>query len=602
MKKLTEKEFIEKARAIHGDKYDYSKVVYKDAHTKVKIICPKHGEFEQKPSNHLSGTGCPQCRRNSWTTESFIAEARRVHGDKYDYSKTNFKNTRTKVCIICHEEDCNGEEIGEFWQLPLVHLSGAGPHKAVKRGIDEDKWETRTCPICGTEFKVRKKYNKICCSEECRKKYVEKHREEVNKKRGKSVREAYAKKTKEEKYEIVNKVKKTCLERYGKENYSQTEEGRYRCSMNMKVLKQELDKKYKEEILLPKYRAICENDNLELLKFNSRFDCDVRCMKCGTEFKVRTLGYLTPDTTTNRCHVCHPYTQLFGPTVFENTFEAFLKELGVVFYKNYRTAIYPKEIDFYIPDKHVGFELDGLYWHCEEQKPDNYHLDKTNECEEKGIRLIHIFEDEWKDKLEICKSRVRDILNQGIIRVGARKCTIRIVEKGVEKKFLNENHIQGYVASKYCYGLYYNNELLALMSFNGLRKNLGQKQIDGEYELLRFCNKTGYCVQGGASRLLKYFIKTHNPLHIISYADRRWSNGGMYERLGMNFVRNTHPNYFYLIGGVRKNRFGYRKDVLIKKYGCPENMTEREFCKRQRWFRIYDCGTKLYELTFYEKN
>ena len=123
--KLTTETFIEKAREIHGDKYDYSKVEYKDSKTKVCIICPTHGEFWQRPHNHLIGQGCPICKQEnsrkilSLTLESFIEKARKVHGDKYDYSKVVYINNNTKVCIICPIH-------GEFWQKPSKHLLGEG--------------------------------------------------------------------------------------------------------------------------------------------------------------------------------------------------------------------------------------------------------------------------------------------------------------------------------------------------------------------------------------------------------------------------------------------------------------------------------------------
>ena len=117
-------EFIEEARKIHGDKYDYSKVNYVDSHTKVCIICPIHGEFWQTPANHLSGKGCRKCiGRYYYTTEQFIAEAKRVHGDKYDYSRVEYNGMFTDVCIVCPIH-------GEFWQKPIKHLNGQG------------------CPIC----------------------------------------------------------------------------------------------------------------------------------------------------------------------------------------------------------------------------------------------------------------------------------------------------------------------------------------------------------------------------------------------------------------------------------------------------------------------
>ena len=116
-RKLTTEQFIDRSRQIHGDKYDYSKVKYVDETIKVCIICPEHGEFWQRPSDHLSGYGCLECARKNRksTAEKFIEKAKQIHGDKYDYSKVEYKNNKTKVCIICPEH-------GEFWQMPYNHI------------------------------------------------------------------------------------------------------------------------------------------------------------------------------------------------------------------------------------------------------------------------------------------------------------------------------------------------------------------------------------------------------------------------------------------------------------------------------------------------
>lgn len=132
-KKLTTEEFVQRARKVHGDKYDYSKVEYKHSQEKVCIICPQHGEFWQLPNNHLRGKGCPLCKSGTKrTTEWFIEKARSIHGDKYDYSKVNYVDAFTKVCIICPIH-------GEFWQNPSNHI-----HKTHPRG----------CPKCNSGVKL----------------------------------------------------------------------------------------------------------------------------------------------------------------------------------------------------------------------------------------------------------------------------------------------------------------------------------------------------------------------------------------------------------------------------------------------------------------
>lgn len=151
-KKLTTEEFLERARKIHGDKYDYSKTIYKSWEESIIIICTEHGEFYQNAGSHLQGCGCPKCsvnRRSKQFTssiEQFTEKAKQIHGNKYDYSKVNYINSHTKVCIICLEH-------GEFWQTPTNHLKGQG------------------CPECG-KIQVQKENKKRI--KEAKKDFIEK--------------------------------------------------------------------------------------------------------------------------------------------------------------------------------------------------------------------------------------------------------------------------------------------------------------------------------------------------------------------------------------------------------------------------------------------
>ena len=134
MAKLTTNEFIKKAQGVHGDKYDYSKVEYVNTSTKVCIICKEHGEFWQQPANHLHGIGCPRCgieKRKAKRTHSidyFLKSAKAIHGEKYDYSRVKYENSRIKVCIVCPVH-------GEFWQSPQKHLFGKGCEKCSRESL-----------------------------------------------------------------------------------------------------------------------------------------------------------------------------------------------------------------------------------------------------------------------------------------------------------------------------------------------------------------------------------------------------------------------------------------------------------------------------------
>lgn len=129
--RLTYDVFLQKAKEVHGDKFDYSKVEYQNAQSKVCIICPEHGQFWQTPNSHLRGAGCPKCTGRYKTTEEFVEEARLTHGEKYDYSKTEYLDATTKVIIICPKH-------GEFMQTPIGHIRGAGCPKCASSHIEED--------------------------------------------------------------------------------------------------------------------------------------------------------------------------------------------------------------------------------------------------------------------------------------------------------------------------------------------------------------------------------------------------------------------------------------------------------------------------------
>ena len=250
------------------------------------------------------------------------------------------------------------------------------------------------------------------------------------------------------------------------------------------------------------------------------------------------------------------------------------------------------ELDIYVPSENFAIEYNGLYWHSEITKDKNYHLRKTDECNSKGIRLFHIFEDEWLEKSEIIKSMLSNIFGKTEHKIYARKCEIKEISTNDAKSFLNENHLQGYCVSKYRLGLFFNNELISVMTFGKSRHFVGHNE--DKMELLRFANKININVIGGASKLFSYFIKKYNPKEIVSYADKRWSEGHLYDVLGFMKYNESKPNYYYIVGRKRIYRFNLRKSILVEKYGCPKDMSEREFCLKQKWYRIYDCGCLCY--------
>jgi hypothetical protein len=219
----------------------------------------------------------------------------------------------------------------------------------------------------------------------------------------------------------------------------------------------------------------------------------------------------------------------------------------------------------------------------------DYHLYKTEKCLEKGIELIHILDYEWLFKKHIISSILHNKLKLNTHKIAARKCVIKpINDTKILKQFLNDNHIQGYTHSSINIGLYYNEELISVMTFG---KNRFKQ--DNKFELLRFCNKLNYNNIGGASRLLKYFNNNINidKLDIITFADRRFSLGNMYEKLGFDFEYFSKPSYFYWKNTKILNRISCQKHKLKELLPIfNPDISEYENMKLNKWFRVWDCG------------
>lgn len=233
----------------------------------------------------------------------------------------------------------------------------------------------------------------------------------------------------------------------------------------------------------------------------------------------------------------------------------------------------------------VGVEFNGLYWHSELNKiPYDYHLWKTEECEKQGIRLIHIFEDEWRDKREICISLINSAFGKYEKVYNARDLEFREIEnKQIAKDFLDKNHIQGSCKFTKAYGLFDGEELVQMLCF---RKNFAERK-NKSIELARMCTKLNCQVRGGFSKLMK-----HQPFdEVSSFVDRRLFNASGYLAGNWKVVGYSQPSYFYTDFKNRYNRQNFMKQSCLKRWtDCNGTMTEKEMCEKHGLYRIYDCG------------
>lgn len=561
MGKYTKETFLEKSKVIHGDKYDYSKVVYVNNKTKVTIICPEHGEFLITPQKHFSGQGCRKCGylKNSLnqrhTNNMFFDKAKKIHGDKYDYSKVNYIDNATKVCIICPEH-------GEFWQTPNSHLNGRG------------------CRKCGN---IKRSYEQRSNTNE----FIEKSKLIHNNKYDYSKVEYITNRT---------PVIITCHEHGDFEQVPYHHLGGEGCpkckyeniSQSQRLSDNDVLKRFKEvhggkyDYSKMVYTGI-DNKVCIICSEHGEFYQDpwVHIKGCGCPKCASTLSL-------NETELLNTLKELVGTNkVLERVRSLFDDR---------------KEYDIVIPEYKLCIEYNGLYWHSTKfnRIDKNYHLNKTLKCNENGYRLIHIFEDEYVNHKDIVLSKLKHILNVDyeLIKIGARKCFVKEIDKTSAELFLNEYHIQGFANSTIYLGLYYKEILVGVMCFKKEKNN------SKNWELIRFAVNNKYNICGAGGKLFKYFITTYNPAMIKSFADRRWSQDepkNLYRKLGFVLDKILPPDYKYFESGCselkRIHKFNFRKDRLHKKYNLPLSMTEREMTEQLKFYRIYDCGLLKYVWT-----
>lgn len=402
------------------------------------------------------------------------------------------------------------------------------------------------------------------------------------------------------------KIKQTMLERYGVENYFQTEECKDIVKQRWVEKGDETSLKIKDTNMRVGYQKVVQRLNgcFELLCTEEEYIgvknhiYSFKCAKCGTIFQDSINNGLLP-----RCYICNPLIGEKGTSNIEGEFQSFISHLYPGARFRDRSAIAPLELDVYIPEKNLAFEVDGLYWHSENNgKRSGYHLNKTKLCEAAGIRLVHIFEDEWIKKRRIVQSRVRNILGCNQYKIHGRKCVIQPISKDTSIRFINKYHIQGAHKGSHHLGAFYRNRLVSVMTFGPLRKETGREDLCGEWELIRFCSIPNFSIRGVAGKLLSAFIKHQSPNVIHTYADRRWSDGGLYKALGFAFCSYSKPSYWYTSDYItRLHRFGFQKHTLnVKLKIFDPKQSEWVNMKNNGFDRVWDCGSYVYKLTIGE--
>ena len=508
---------------------------------------------------------------NNSNKEKFIEKAKLCHkGQKLDYSQVEYVNNRTPVKIIDRDLDENGIEYGEYWQTPSNHLKGQSHPR--KKGVRISKSKRSKTEEIIERFKNAHKDENLDYSQV---EYVNMHTKvkiishELDKngveygefwqepcvhlKGCSHPRMAQERNADKSRYTTDDFVQK-CIELYGTEKYS--------------------------------------FDKVEYI--NSKTKVDVFCNKIGADGKPHGYFKTSPDLFLQGkgCPKC-------GHHLSNNEDEIYNFVCGLVGDENVihrdTTILGGPEIDIYVPSRNIAIEYDGLRWHSEMFGKDKYyHLNKTDRCQNKGITLFHVFEDEYLSKKELVLDKISHALfsNNSLQKIGARNCTVSEIGINEAKIFLNKYHIQGFARSTMYLGAFYNDELIAVMTFQLEKK--GTK----DWILNRFCGNTSYRCQGIAGKLFNYFVRNNAPESVVSFLDRRWEDirkKNVYDMLGFSKEYVLGPEYRYTkFQGERIHKFNFRKKVLNRKFGLPLSLTEREMAKQLGYFRIWDCGLVKY--------
>ena len=370
--------------------------------------------------------------------------------------------------------------------------------------------------------------------------------------------------------EYQDKVKKTNLERYGVDIVSKSKEVRNKLKIALfKAFKHTNQENFNEKYIRENF---IENDKFKLKEFCEYFNIRNRSGAC----KIKRMFEITEpndDVSPNTGH-SKMELELFEWIPIEDKISGD------------RTIIKPLELDIYLPNYKIAIEYDGTYYHSNLDK--DYHLNKTKLCEAKGIQLLHIFD---FDNIDIWKSMILNKLGKSE-KIYARKCEIRqITDASIIRDFENENHLQRYCVSSINYGLYYNDQLVQIMTFG---KPRFKSRCD--FELIRLCSLKNTAVIGGATKLFKHFLKEHPNASVVSYANKRFSYGEIYKVLGFTKIGETQPNYFYVKNTEVLSRYQCQKHKLSNLLeNFDPNLSESDNMFNNGYLKIYDCGNYVFE-------
>ena len=544
--------FITAATALHGSKYLYSSANYVNYHTKLIIICPTHGPFEQTPATHLRGSGCKECFYTKIRQKSaeFVAKCVAKHGLKYDYSVTNYTSNKQRIKVKCLQH-------GIFEVLPYNHLingHGCGLCYEDTKVNSTDKFKRQAILVHGNKYNYdRSVYiddsTPIIITCKIHGDFKQKKRNHLS---GYGCQKCAKGSCILSNDSFIAKASLTHNNQY---NYASTVyEGSFKnviitCKTHGDF--EQMPSNHLKGAGCPK----CTNGRLTTEEFidkanqthNNKYDYSlstyttshdkliITCNKHGN-FEQKACNHLQGQG----CPQC--------PTIISKPQQEIVDFIRSVYNHeiliNDRKTIKGLELDIVLPKANLAIEYNGLYWHSynipESAEQKSRHQTKAMKAKAAYIDLIQIFENNWLHKSDIIKSMIKHKLRLSQ-RIYARNCTIDTARDTTD--FFNSNHLQGDRCASHHISLIYDGNIIGACSYS--------KHSKYDYELIRMAFKNDIAVIGGVSKLIRSFKRVTNNGSLFTYANLLHSNAAGYLKSGFQKLGITKPGYFYYHGSSK---------------------------------------------------
>lgn len=529
--------FIERARAVHGERFDYSRTVYRRAHAKVEIICKKHGPFMQDPMAHLKGFGCAKCcfdaaaQRNEQVrlrcATEFVEKAMAIHGNRFDYSQSHYLSATDKIKIGCPEH-------GVFEITAANHLSGRGCPRCGKKRADDSKRKSNNAFV-DQAMRIHEGRYSYAAS-----KYVS----------------------------SALPVQVICSEHGAFEITPSNHLKGKGCPTCAVVQRASSLVSNKGAVFIERARAI-HGDKYDYSKAEYLGASDNLIITCPThgDFEQSPSNHLHIYRPTG-CPKCAG----IGPSKGEREVFEFIKALCPDAVQSVRGELGDgRELDIVIPSKGLAVEFNGLIWHSSKYgKARDYHQQKSDAATVAGYRLIHIWGDEWDRKREWCEAFLRMQLVGPERKFHARKCRFKAISSTVAMPFHDAFHLQGRKGGSNIGVFSTDGELLAVATVQ-------------KGELARWTVKFDVVIVGALSKVIRMLDRP-----IFSFCDTAKHSGSGYLSAGFKLIGSSAPTYHYTDGFVRRNRVGFQKHKL-RGQSSVEGSTEKEMAESIGFYQIGGC-------------